>query len=250
VLALAQDGKQLRDCLGAMFQKRLLAGGAAICLLDVRGTGETRPANNSRRYSGSSTSLSATEALLGQTLVGSRLCDVRSALRYLRGRTDLEARRLVLWGDSFKPANPKDRDLAVPLEVDPFPDFAEPLGGLLALFVALFEEDARAVYIRGGLASYETLLHSPFCYVPHDALVPGALTAGDLGDVAAALAPHPLRLEGMVDGLNREVSASVLAKAFEPAKNAYRAAKAEAALQLGASARQEESAARWMLGSD
>ena len=45
--------------------------------------------------------------------------------------------RIALWGDSFAPANPKDRPLAVPLEADPFPDLAEPLGGLLALFGCL-----------------------------------------------------------------------------------------------------------------
>jgi hypothetical protein len=41
-------------------------------------------------------------------------------------------------------------DLAVPLDVDPFPHLAEPLGGLLACFGALFEDDDRAVYVRGA----------------------------------------------------------------------------------------------------
>ncbi|MGH7170873.1 MAG: alpha/beta hydrolase, partial [Gemmataceae bacterium] len=247
VLGLAQSGKQgfLKHRSEAIAE--LLADGAAVCLLDVRGTGETRPTGDSRRHTGSSTNLSATEALLGQTLLGSRLRDVRSALRYLRGRDDLDVRRLALWGDSFAPVNPKDRNLAVPLEVTPFPDFAEPLGGLLALFAALFEDGVRAVHVRGGLASYDALLHSPFCYVPHDALVPGALTAGDLGDVAAALAPRPLRLEGLVDGLNREVPAEAVAKTYEPARNAYRSRKAEAHFQVGGSDRRAESAGRWLL---
>ena len=247
VLGLAQGGKQgfLKHRAEAIAE--LLAGGAVVCLLDVRGTGETRPSGDSRRHSGSSTNLSATEALLGQTLLGSRLRDVRSALRYLRGRGDLDPRRLALWGDSFAPVNPKDRNLAVPLEVDPFPNFAEPLGGLLALFGALFDDGVRAVHVRGGLASYDSLLHSPFCYVPHDALVPGALTAGDLADVAAALAPRPLRLEALVDGLNHEVAAETVAKTYEPARNAYRSRKAGAYLQVGESERQAESAGHWLL---
>jgi len=33
---------------------------------------------------------------------------------------------------------------------------------------------------RGGLSGYQSLLRSPFLYVPHDSLVPAALTAGDL----------------------------------------------------------------------
>jgi dienelactone hydrolase len=232
VLGLAQGGKEgfLKHRPEAL--AALLDGGAAVCLLDVRGTGETRPADDSRRHSGSSASLSATEWLLGQTLVGSRLRDVRSVLRYLRTRPELDSHRLALWGDSFTPPNPKDRNLAVPLEVDPFPDMAEPLGELLALFGGLFEDDVRAVSVHGGLAGYESLLHSPFCYVPHDALVPGALTAGDLADVAAALAPRPLRLDGLVDGLNREVPADAVAKAFEPARAAYAGAQADGHLRL------------------
>jgi hypothetical protein len=80
--------------------------------------------------------------------------------------------------------------------------------------------------------------------VPHDALVPGALTAGDLCDVAAALAPRPLRLEGLVDGQNREVPADVLAQA--PVLAAYRALGAEPRFQLERSEGMR-SAARWIL---
>ena len=207
VLGLAQDGKQafLKNRSAAIAE--LLDGGAAVCLADVRGTGETRPATTPGCTPGADHDLAASEGLLGQTLLGSRLRDVRSVLRYLRSREDLDAGRVALWGDSFAPPNPKGQDLAVPLGVDEFPDLAEPLGGLLALFGGLFEDGVRAVYVRGGLTGYHSLLQSPFCYVPHDVVVPGALTAGDLCDVAAALAPRPLRLEGLVDGLNREVPA-------------------------------------------
>ena len=57
--------------------------------------------------------------------------------------------------------------------------------------------------VRGGLASYRSVLDSPFCFVPFDAIVPGALTVSDLADVAAALAPRPVRIEASVDGWNR-----------------------------------------------
>ena len=197
----AQEGKQAFLDQRSEPIAEWLGGGAAVCLVDVRGTGETRPRDGSRRHNGASAALSEAEWMLGQTLVGSRLRDVRSVLRYLRTRADLDAGRVALWGDSFAPANPEGRDLAVPLDADPFPHQAEPLGGLLALFAALFEDGVRAVYVRGGLTGFESLLQSPFFYVPHDALIPGALTAGDLCDVAAALAPRPLRMEGLVDGL-------------------------------------------------
>jgi hypothetical protein len=220
VVAIAQEGKQ------EFLKKRsegiaeLLKGGAAVCLTDLRGTGETRP-GDSRGRTSAATSISATELMLGQTLVGSRLRDLRSVLRYLRGRSDLDASQVALWGDSFAPANAEGRRLDVPLDADKLPSQAEPLGQLLALFGALYEPDVKAVYARGGLVGYQALLHSYFCYVPHDVVVPGALTAGDLSDVVAMLAPRPVRLEGLVDGLNRKVSNEALTKAFEPTRTAY-----------------------------
>src|SRR5262249_37160640 len=160
---------------------------------------------DSRGRSSPGTSLSSSELMLGQTLVGARLRDLRSVLQFLHGRTDFDPARLALWGDSFASVNSEDRNLAVPLDAQNLPGQAESLGGLRALLGALFEDHVRSVYVQGGLVGYHTLLHSPFCYVPHDVIVPGALTAGDLSDVAAALAPRALRLTGLVDGLNRRV---------------------------------------------
>ena len=187
--------------------------------------------------------------MLGQTLVGSRLRDVRSVLRYLRTRPDLDAGRVALWGDSFAPANPAGLDLAAPLDADPFPHQAEPLGGLLALLTALFEDGVRAVSVRGGLTGFGSLIQGPFCYVPHDALIPGALTAGDLCAVAAALAPRPLRMEGPVDGLDRVVEPAEAARVMEPAHSAYRALDAGASLRLGEGDAASPPAARWLLES-
>jgi hypothetical protein len=103
----------------------------------------------------------------------------------------------------------------MPLEVDGQPSLAEPLGGLAALFGAHFEPGVAAVYIRGGLSGYRSLLDGPFCYVPYDALVPGALTAGDLKDIADSLGRR-VRLEGLVDGFNRLVT-------IDEAKQLYKA---------------------------
>jgi cephalosporin-C deacetylase-like acetyl esterase len=236
VVGFAQAGKQAFLKQRPEVLAELLAGGAAVCLPDLRGTGETAPGSGRGRTS-SATALSATEWMLGRTLVGLRLRDLRAVLRYLRGRPELDPARLALWGDSFAPTNPAGRNLEVPLDAEPFPDPCEPLGGLLALFGALFEEDVRAVYARGGLIGYAAVLNSPFRYVPHDAVVPGALTAGDLNDVAAALAPRPLRLAGLVDGLNRPASA-------EEAARTYAAAGDRLVLDAGG---RDDAAASWLL---
>ncbi len=185
--------------------------------------------------------------MLGQSLLGSRLRDLRSVLKYLRGKKDIGSERIALWGDSLAPVNSADRDLKVPLDAEKQPNIAEPLGGLLALFGALFEDDVKAVYIRGGLDGYQSVLQSQFVYIPHDIIVPGALTAGDLCDVAAALAPRPLRLEGLVDGLNRRVTPESLARTYEPAATAYRSVKAEKKLEISDSPSSDAAAAKWIL---
>jgi hypothetical protein len=232
VVAISQHGKQefLRQRPEAITE--LLASGVAVCLPDLRGTGETRPGDGRGRTS-AATSISSTELMLGQTLVGSRLRDLRSVLQYLRGRSEVDPARIALWGDSFAPANPDGRDLAVPLDAEKLPDQAEPLGGLLALLGALFDDQVQAVYVHGGLVGYQSVLQSPFVYIPHDVVVPGALMAGDLCDVAAALAPRPLRLEGLVDGLNRRVPAAAVRKVYEPARDAYRLAAVPDGIHIG-----------------
>jgi hypothetical protein len=188
-----------------------------VCLPDVRGTGETRPERPNE-----TTGLSATELMLGQTLLGSRLRDLRWVLRYLRAKSDVDASRVALWGESFAPTNPAGFTDPLLGEGEP-PAPSEPLGGLLALLGALYEEDVRAVVARGMLAGYQAVLRDRFCYVPHDAIVPGALIAGDLCDVAAALAPRPLWLEGLVDGRNCWMPVDEVEHAFDPARRAYAA---------------------------
>jgi dienelactone hydrolase len=220
VLGVGQGGKheflrQRADVIVA-----LLAGGVAVCLPDVRGTGETSPGDARERRS-PATSLSATALMFGRPMLGARLRDLRSVLRYVRQHPELDGARIALWGDSFIAPNADNQDLRVPHGIDGRPTQAEPLGGLLALFGALFDEDIRAVYVQGGLSGYLSALQGPFCFLPHDVIVPSALTAGDLCDVAAALAPRPLRLEGLVDAMNRRVTGDSLEKTYEPTRKAY-----------------------------
>jgi cephalosporin-C deacetylase-like acetyl esterase len=245
VVAFCQEGKQelLRKRSDEIV--RLLQGGVAVCLPDVRGTGETKPARDSRGRTSSGTSISSSELMLGQTLLGARLRDLRTVCGYLRSRPEFHAEPFALWGDSFAATNPYDQNLAAPLDADKLPEHSEPLGGLLALFGALFEDEVKATYVRGGLVSYGSLLQSPYCYFPQDCIVPGALTTGDLGDVAAALAPRPLRLSNLVDGLNRSVTREILNKSLEPAQAAYRSVNAEKTLVLDPT--NTQSVAAWLI---
>ena len=97
VVAFSQQGKAAFLSERRAELDALLNNGAAVCLVDVRGTGE---AASSKRGS-SLASLAATHLMLGDTAMGARLKDARTILRYLATRADIDTKRTVLWGDSF-----------------------------------------------------------------------------------------------------------------------------------------------------
>jgi len=220
VVAVAHAGKDefLHNRAGTIAE--LLAGGAAVCLPDMSGLGETKPEGSRERW-GSLTAQASTALMHGDPLVAARLRDLRSVLAYLRGRNDLDATRIALWGDSFAAANPSDREFHMPRHMDDRPRWSEPLGGLLALLGALHEDDVCAVYVRGGLSDFTSVVSEQFVYIPPDAIVPGVLTIGDLPDLAAALAPRPLRMDGLVDGFNRVRTAAEVRDIYRMAQKNY-----------------------------
>lgn len=222
VIGVGQEGKRgfLRHRADEI--AHLLSRGIAVCLPDVRGTGETTLGTD-RGRSSQATALSSSELMLGNTLVGLRLKDLRSVLRWLRSVPQIDARRIGVWGDSFAARNgPEDR-VEVPLSINEEPHIAEPLGPLLALLAGLFEDEVAVVVAQNGLIGFRSVLQSRFVCVPYDVIVPGLLTAGDLSDLAAMLAPRPVLMQRFVDGANREVSVGAARELCEPAVSAYEA---------------------------
>jgi len=223
VVCVSQQGKGRFLTTRAREIAGLVRRGIAVCLFDPRGTGETRPGEG-RGYERESISLASLDLKLGRTTLGLRVRDLRTVLRYLRNRGDLDQRRIGLWGDSFAAANHPNL-VAPPRETECPPRQAEPLGQLLALLGALFEEDVQAVVARGGLVSFASILAGRECYVPLDAVVPGMLTVGDVADLVAALAPRSVCVDGLVDGRNCIESDADMAAAFAPAREAYKDAE-------------------------
>jgi hypothetical protein len=244
IVAVADGGKAAFLRHRAAELAELLAGGAAVCLPDVRGIGESKPEGDRERW-GRITAHASTELMLGGTFVGARLRDLRAVVRYLRARRDVDSQRLALWGDSFAPVNPPDRDFDVPRNVDGRPKWSEPVGGLLALLTGLFEDGVAAAYVRGGVSDFQSVLTRQCVYIPPDAVIPGVVRTGDLPDLAASLVPCSLRLDALVDGLNRRLPQQALAELYEPATRAYQGHGIPERLVLRAEA---ASPAAWLLG--
>ncbi len=242
VVALARLGKAWFLAHRAEALAALLEAGIAVCVPDVRGAGESAEGSGLGRSS-AATSRSSTEQMLGGTMAGARLRDVRALLAHLRERRELDASRIALWGDSpSSPLAPRT-DHRVPRRIGGRPEGPDPLGGLLALLGAALERDVRCVLVHGGLVSFRSVLDSPFVFIPHDVAVPGALGAGDLAGLVSAIAPRPARLGALVDGLGRAVDAERARAAYRSALEAY--AGASGALHIAG----EESgpAVRWLI---
>lgn len=219
VIAVAQAGKDAFLCKRAAEIAGLLSRGVAVCLVDVRGVGETAPSGDRAWYS-STVELTSMDLMLGQTVLGARVRDLRSVLRHLQSRPDLDGRRAAVWGESFAPVNSPDF-VDPPMKDGVSAALAEPMGATAALLLALFEDDVRAVVARGGLTGYAALLDGPACHVVMDVVVPRAIALGDLAAVAAAIAPRPLKLEMLVDGRNRLAAQDRIERDFASARAAY-----------------------------
>ena len=220
VVAIGKQGKERFLASRSTEIEMLLRAGVAVCLPDLRGTGETAPEPD---WQNNGQNLAEMEVALGNTLLGARVKDLRTVLAWLRGVQEIDASRIAVWGDSFAPANPKDLFLDE-LEQEAGPQIqyhAEPLGTSAALLAGLFEPDLRAVAAGGGLASYLSVVEQAFAYIPIDDVVPGILQIADVADIALAQAPRPLLLEALVDGRNARLTAGELTSTLRALTHAY-----------------------------
>jgi dienelactone hydrolase len=214
VIGLAEGGKDRFLSLRPNEIAALLDNGITVCLPDVRGSGEL---SSSTSRGPGAMSLSANELMLGQTLTGSRLKDVRTVFRWLGGRSDIDPYNIVLWGDSFTAPNSSDFEFfqSPGQQAGPVQQLqAEPLGPLLAILTGLYEENVTAVAGIGGLVSFFSALEDNFCQIPQDVIVPGLLEVADIKDMIGVISPRPVYLAGLVTGLNKKASPGMMTNEY------------------------------------
>jgi hypothetical protein len=192
----------------------LIGKGEAVAVVDLGGTADLPPGR--RSHQNASTGLAASALMLGRPLLGERLRVLRLALAVLREREDIDKSKIRLWGDSTAAANEWGDTLVRPLEHEQ-PWNVEPAGPHVVLLAALFEDGITEVRARGGLASWLSLMDGPATHFPYDNVVPGA-ALGDWPAVCEAV-KVPIRLEGLLDGLNRPAKADAVKKMYAGAKN-------------------------------
>jgi dienelactone hydrolase len=176
-----------------------LNAGFVVVLPEVRGTGASGSDDHGQQSA--ATSYSATNLMLGRTTLGGQLRDLRAVLRHVRKRHPKVEGTLVVGGSGIEPLA-ADAAFSYPRRVDR-PAECQPTGALLALLLGLYEEDVNSIVCRRGLASYRSVLDSPFVQVPHECIVPGVFQAGDLQAVIDLLGDQEYNSEFSVDGRGR-----------------------------------------------
>lgn len=214
VIAVAEGGKESFLSFRSNEIATLLAEGITVCLPDVRGCGEL---SGSISRGPGAMGLAANELMMGRTLTGLRLKDTRTLFRWLANRSDIDSKRIALWGDSFSEPNTPDFKFyqspgqqSGPIQQRQ----AEPLGSFIAILTALYEEDVNAVACRGGLISFASVLEDNFCLIPQDVIVPGFLEVTDLENIVKTIVPRPVLLAELVNGLNKKVSHTMMEKEY------------------------------------
>ncbi len=201
----------------------LLRNDLAVVLVQLHGTGIERPSDARGRTSSFESIHSALE-VSGWELRRGHWTNSDWTSRLLKQVAEIDSKRLVLWGEGMASNRGTDLEAGRPHGTTE-PTLAEPLPSTIATTLALAGDDRsrfKAVVARGGLLSFRSVFESPFVHVPHDSLPINVFRAGDLPELWTRLAPKPLRLEGLVDGTNRRVTAARLEQTLKPVREAYK----------------------------
>jgi pimeloyl-ACP methyl ester carboxylesterase len=175
LLVVDERGKQFSFERGLV--QRLADAGFVVLALDVRGAGET--AGTLPMYDGAHDfNLSNYSLFCGRPMPGMMVHDVRCAVDFLAGRPEVDASRIAYAGRG--------------------------IAGLVGILAAAYDPRVRAVAAEETLSTW--VLREEFFEIGLSYLIPRILTVGDMGHLAACVAPRPLWLVNAVDGRRRPVS--------------------------------------------
>ena len=185
------------------YAQALAEAGCLVCAVEQRGMGERLTGQTGEAaVPRSCRHLAFSYLLHGRTLLGERCWDGICALNYLQTRSDVRPGLFGCTGHSG--------------------------GGTTALFLAALDVRLTAVVISGYFCSFQaSILGMQHCACNY---VPGILQLGEMGDLAAMIAPRPLCLvNGRTDPLF-PIQGAI--EQFETVKKAYAANGRPEACQL------------------
>ncbi len=148
------------------YAQALAEAGYLVCAVEQRGMGERLTAQTNEAAPRSCRHLAFSYMMQGRTLLGDRCWDGICAVNYLQTRADVCPDILGCTGHSG--------------------------GGTTALFLTALDPRIMVSVVSGYFCAYHvSILGMPHCECNY---VPGLLTLGDIGEIAALIAPRPLCL--------------------------------------------------------
>jgi pimeloyl-ACP methyl ester carboxylesterase len=180
--------------------------GPAIMTVDLRGWGDTAPADVPYDLAGWADRprwIAYVSAAMGDPILAMRIRDGLSALAYLRNRKEIDPARIILGGRG--------------------------MGGIVALHVAAIDGQVAGAFCAEGLATFERLATAEKYAWSHEDFFPGVLLHYDLPELVGglsmpALVANPLGAAKEV--LDRDAAANL----YKPSERV----QVEAGLESGA----------------
>jgi len=204
--------------------EQLVKKGYVVLAIDLPGIGElknTATRNLAPAYTG---------VLTGESIVGLRASDINRAVRFLIKRENIAAHKITAIASG---------ELCIPL-----------------IHAAAFEKNITTTILIHPLISYESVAMNRYYKIglstnpgggtghPYEVDfnwgVPGALTAYDLPDLVASIAPRKVIMAGTVDQMLDPVSFMQIKEVYDFAQRTYKAAEAEGNLIITTSTNLEE----------
>lgn len=177
--------------------EQLVKEGKRVLAIDLRGLGETAPATPSAKpgYFGNTYRESFLGLHLNRPLLGQRVADLLAVIDFIDRKvgkhvTDIE---VLAIGDC----------------------------GPIALHAAALEPKIKKLTLEQSVVSWSDLTRTPLTYNQLSQVVPSALTAYDLPDLAALIAPRALTIRQAIDPGLKPLDARSVEQLWQAAREIY-----------------------------
>lgn len=193
IVVLDPSGRNTDWHEGELYQELALRG-FAVCVTDVRGTGDlvaefapgnpryTRPHNDEEAFAWAG-------LMLGKPMLGQRTTDVLAVVRAMKAHPATSARPLVL--------------------------AAQGKMGAVAQCAAALSAGVQRLFVSGGLSTFRSVVETENYGHAFANFVPGILEHTDLPEITAGAAARKVILAGMLDGAGRRVPVDEVRKLYE-----------------------------------
>jgi pimeloyl-ACP methyl ester carboxylesterase len=192
---------------------RLVREGYLIVAADVRGIGQTRPSSNSPLSSepfgqlfNFDTAMTYAAWSMDRSLLGMRVLDVVRTVDYAMQRDGAGTNDLHVIGKG--------------------------MAALWCLYAAVFDERICHLTCDQCLLSYRSITEGDRYLYGADVFIPDVLLHFDLPEVAAAIAPRPLKFVAPQDAMKRTIDSTRAYEAYQSTREAYETWKAAANFRI------------------